>query len=165
MGCCRLVVQGFCGKNLAKNEEKPCSTSLQPIFRPYHYPQIDLTSKLTKNFFIFILDINCLFVFSQFIYICTHPSEKRGLHSTKCSSKMLQNLLYFMYKKTHVVVFFIFHFIQLWVLPNECPGLCQHRPGHSLGKNIKLHKMKNEKSTWVFLYIKYSKFWSVSLGH
>ena len=22
-------------------------------------------------------------------------------------------------------------------LPNECPGLCQHRPGHSLGKKIK----------------------------
>ena len=25
--------------------------------------------------------------------------------------------------------------------------------------------MKNEKTTWVFLYIKYSKFWSVSLEH
>ena len=34
----------------------------------------------------------------------------------------------------------------------------EHRPGHSLGKNIKLHEMKNEEKTWVFLYIKYSKF-------
>ena len=25
--------------------------------------------------------------------------------------------------------------------------------------------MKNENSTWVFLYIKYSKFWSLSLEH
>ena len=41
-----------------------------------------------------------------------HSSEIRGLHSTKCFSKTLQNLLYFMYKKTHVV-FFVFHFVQL----------------------------------------------------
>ena len=39
-----------------------------------------------------------------------HSSEIRGLHSTKCSSETLQNLLYFMYKKTHVV-FFFFHFV------------------------------------------------------
>ena len=25
--------------------------------------------------------------------------------------------------------------------------------------------MKNKKTTWVFLYIKYSKFWSISLEH
>ena len=29
----------------------------------------------------------------------------------------------------------------------------------SLGKNIKLHEMKNK------IYIKYGKFWSISLGH
>ena len=54
-----------------------------------------------------------------------HSSEIRGLRSKKCSSETLQNLLYVMYKKTHVVVF-IFHFVQLYV------------------KNIKLHEMKNE---------------------
>ena len=43
-----------------------------------------------------------------------HSSEKRGLRSTKCSSETLQNLLYFMYKKTHVV-FFVFHFVQLYI--------------------------------------------------
>ena len=45
----------------------------------------------------------------------------------KCPGKTLQNLPF---------------------LPNECPGLCQQRPGHSLGKNIKLHEMK--KTMWVF---------------
>ena len=43
-----------------------------------------------------------------------HSSEIRGLRSTKCSSETLQNLLYFMYKKTHVV-FFVFHFVQLYI--------------------------------------------------
>ena len=32
----------------------------------------------------------------------------------KCPSEMLQNLLYFMYKKTHVV-FFVFHFVQFYI--------------------------------------------------
>ena len=45
-----------------------------------------------------------------------NSSEIRGLRSTKCSSEMLQNLLYFMYMKTHVV-FFVFHFVQLYVSP------------------------------------------------
>ena len=34
-----------------------------------------------------------------------HSSEIRGLRSKKCSSETLQNLPYFMYKKTHVVFF------------------------------------------------------------
>ena len=38
-----------------------------------------------------------------------HSSEIRGLRSMKCSSETLQNLLYIMYKKTHVV-FFCFSF-------------------------------------------------------
>ena len=45
-----------------------------------------------------------------------HSSEIRGLHSTKCSSEMLQNLLYFYNKKTHVSSFcFVFHFEQLYL--------------------------------------------------
>ena len=46
--------------------------------------------------------------------ISGHSSEIRGLRSTKCSSETLQNLLYFMYKKIHVV-FFVFHFMQLYI--------------------------------------------------
>ena len=40
-----------------------------------------------------------------------HSSEISGFRSMKCSSETLQNLLYFMYKKTHVVLF-VFHFVQ-----------------------------------------------------
>ena len=39
-----------------------------------------------------------------------HSSKIRGLSSMKCSSKMLWNLSYSMYKKTHIV-FVVFHFI------------------------------------------------------
>ena len=46
--------------------------------------------------------------------LSTHSSEIRGLRSTKCSSETLQNVIYFMYKKTHVV-FFVFHFVQLYI--------------------------------------------------
>ena len=62
--------------------------------------------------------------------VASHSSWIRGLSSTKCFSETLQNLLYFMYKKTHVV-FFVFHFVQLYIFPYECPVLCRHRPGHS----------------------------------
>ena len=69
----------------------------------------------------------------------------------KCSSETLQNLLCFMYKKTHIV-FFRFSFrATLVFLPNEFPGLCRHRLGHSLGKNIKLHEVKNDKNYLGFL--------------
>ena len=30
--------------------------------------------------------------------------------------------------------FFVFHFMLLYFFPNECPSLCRHRPGHSLGE-------------------------------
>ena len=67
-----------------------------------------------------------------------------------CPAKMLQNLLYFYNKKTRVV--FLFFISSNFILfPNECPGLCRHRPGHSLVKKIKLLEMKNEKTTRVFL--------------
>ena len=81
-----------------------------------------------------------------------HSSEIRGLCSRKCSSKRLQNLLYFMYKKTHVVFSFFLSSCNFILLPYECPGLC-------------CTKWKTKKTTWVFLYIKYSKFWSVLLEH
>ena len=54
-----------------------------------------------------------------------------------------------------------FHFpfrATLFFSPNECPGLSQHSPGHSLGEKIKLHEMKNIKTTWVFVFQKYAKF-------
>ena len=42
-----------------------------------------------------------------------HSSQFQGLCLTKSSCKMLQNLPYFMYKKTNVV-FFLFHFVKLY---------------------------------------------------
>ena len=32
------------------------------------------------------------------------------------------------------VGFFVLHFVLLYFFPNEIPGLCRHRQGHSLGK-------------------------------
>ena len=75
----------------------------------------------------------------------------RGLCLMKCPSKILQNLPYFYHKKIPVVFVFIFLSSNFIFPPNECPRLCQYRPGHSLGGK-KLREMKNKKeTTWVFL--------------
>ena len=56
--------------------------------------------------------------------------------------------------------------MQLDFFLNEWPGLCHHRPGHSLGKNNKVTRNEKwKKQLWVFVYIKYGKFWSTWLGH
>ena len=49
-------------------------------------------------------------------------------------------------QKNSMWIFFIF-------LMNY-PSLCRHRLGHSLGKNIKLHEMKNKKKQHGFSYHK-----------
>ena len=72
--------------------------------------------------------------------ILLHSSEIRGLCSTKSSSETLQNLLYFMYKKTHVVFsFFIFFYLMNALVYVDI----------DFG--------------FLYMYIKYGKFWSVSL--
>ena len=70
-----------------------------------------------------------------------HSSQFQSLCSTKSFSETLQYLPYFIYIGKLKVAFFIS--CNFMFLPNECPGLCQQ--------------------LWVFLYIKYGKFWSVSL--
>ena len=62
-----------------------------------------------------------------------HSSEIRGLCLMKWPSEMLQNLPYFLGYE-NLLSFFIFHFALLYFFPNECPGQCRNRPGHSLGK-------------------------------
>ena len=50
--------------------------------------------------------------------------------------------------------------------PNECPGLWRHSPdpGHSLWEEKKVARNeKRKKQLWVFVYIKYGKFWSILL--
>ena len=70
-----------------------------------------------------------------------HSSEMRGLRSTKCSSETLQNLLYFMYKKTHVVFFrFSFRATLYFYLMNALVYV-----------DIDQHEMKNEKNYMGFL--------------
>ena len=70
-------------------------------------------------------------------YTLHHSSEIRSLCLMKWSSKTLQNSLYFWNTKIHVVVFLGFHFVLNHFFPNECPGLCRHKSGHSLEKKIK----------------------------
>ena len=47
-------------------------------------------------------------------------------------------------------------FFLLYILffPNECPGMCQHRPGHSLEKT----SSAMIKSAWFFIFQKYGKY-------
>ena len=58
--------------------------------------------------------------------------------------------------------FISFHFISCYFIfsPNECPSLCRH----SLEEKSST-KWKSEKATWVFIFQKYGKFWSILLGH
>ena len=72
----------------------------------------------------------------------------------KCSREMLPYLPYFCNTKTHVVFSF---FISCYLIfpPNECRGLCQHRPGHSLGPRnwkglLKCRIVSNYQSIFYF---------------
>ena len=47
--------------------------------------------------------------------------------------------------------FFVFDFVQLYFFPNECPGLWQLRPGHSIRQKVMLHKMKTEKNYYTYV--------------
>ena len=49
------------------------------------------------------------------------------------------------YEDTCRVFFSVFHFVLLYFVPYECPGVCRHRPGDSLGKILKYHEMENDK--------------------
>ena len=53
---------------------------------------------------------------------------------------------------------FSFRATLYFYLMNALPGLCQHRPGHSLGEKLKYHERKKERKTvWVFVFQKYGK--------
>ena len=42
-------------------------------------------------------------------------------------------ICHILYIQKPKVAFSIFHFVLLYFFPNECSGLCRHRPGHSFG--------------------------------
>ena len=46
------------------------------------------------------------------------------------------------------------------LLPNECPGLCRHRPGHLLGKN-KNKVARNEERKKNYLVFLMIKIWQI----
>ena len=57
------------------------------------------------------------------------------------------------------VAFSVFHFVLQYFYPNECPGLCRRRPGHSLRDENKVARNEKwKKQLWVFVYKKYGKF-------
>ena len=75
------------------------------------------------------------------IFIWYHSSEIKNVHSTKCSSKIIQNWLYLTYNKTHDVVclFFI------------SQNACRNRPGHSLNFFYTQNKAKILVFCWNIL--------------
>ena len=70
--------------------------------------------------------------------------------------------MFYVYENPHSFFRFSFcatlYFYLMSALVYVCPALCRHRPEHSLGKNIKLHEMKNEKNYMGFLI---TKIWQI----
>ena len=86
------------------------------------------------------------YIIFKYIAIELHSSEIRGLCLMKLSNNMLQNLLYFSNKKSQIVFFRFSIWATLDVL-----------------KVSQIEKRK--KTSWVFLFQKYSKFWSALLDN
>ena len=84
-------------------------------FKSLFWPQFIFSFPLLSIIGKKITTMSLIFFMYSLVVLLWHSSEIRGLRSTKCSSETFQNLLYFMYKKTHVVCsFFGFHFVQLY---------------------------------------------------
>ena len=79
--------------------------------------------------------------------------KKRFMLDEKFQQNASKLATFYVYENTQSC-FFHFSFCATLFFPlmNAASGLCWHRPGHSLGKKIKLHEMKNEKTMWVFLW-------------
>ena len=56
-----------------------------------------------------------------------HSSERKL--TVKCFK-----ICHILYVRKPKVALSVFHFVLLNFFPNQCPGLCRQRPGHSLGK-------------------------------
>ena len=114
-----------------------------------------------------ICHILCIWKKNSSILYCLqlHSSEIRGLCLMKCPSEMLQNLPYFIYTKTQSWFFhFSFCATLIFSLMNALVYVDINQAIHKKKlKNARNEKQK--KTTWVFLFIKYGKFWSISLEH
>ena len=92
--------------------------------------------------------------------------KKRLMLDEKFQVVKCFKMCHILYIRKPQVTYSIFHFTLLYFSPNECPGLCWHRPGARAfirGKNKVAKNEKQKKQLCVFVYIKYGKFWSVSL--
>ena len=78
-----------------------------------------------------------------------HSSETRGLHSTKCSSKTHQNLLFYIYKNSCWFILFSFHITLLFPLWMPRSILTQTRV--FMKEKRKFYQMKNEWNYMGFL--------------
>ena len=83
----------------------------------------------------------------------TYSSEIRGLCLMKWPSETLQNLSYFWNTNTHLG--FCDFFISYYFIFSLMNALHPARPW----------SISTKKTTWIFLWLKYGKIWSVSLGH
>ena len=72
----------------------------------------------------------------------------------KLSSETLQNLPYFWNMKPHVVFFSFFISGYFIVFPNECPGLCQQRPGAFIKEKYRVARNEKRKKLHGFSYDK-----------
>ena len=61
--------------------------------------------------------------------------------------------------------FFVFQFVQLLLFPLWMPWFILTYFRALTREKVKLHRMKNKKASWIYSYIKYSKFSSISLEY
>ena len=121
---------------------------------------IEYIRQWIQQWFFFRSDIknlmNCCVVII-FIYRTTHSSQFQCLCSMKSSSRTLKS--YFIYTKTQSC-FFRFSLCATFFPPMNALVYV----GHSLGEKSKVARNeKRKKLLWVFVYIKYCKFWRISL--
>ena len=82
---------------------------------------------------------------SAWLFMAAHSSEIRGLHLTKFTSEILQNLLYFVYyKKTNVDFLFFISCNFTFPLINTLFYVNTDQDIHK-GENVELHKIKKEE--------------------
>ena len=95
-----------------------------------------------------------------------NSSEIRGLDSMKCSSEMLQNQLYFMYKKTHVCSYFSLLIFTTYLFLLSMPWSMLTEIDQNIHQGTSKVAQKEKKLLgFSYIYKKYSKFRSISLDH
>ena len=66
--------------------------------------------------------------------------HRRQQHTHSTEMRSLCNKIW--RKQTHFFFHFVLHITHIY-FPNECPGLCRQRTGHSLGEKMKSYTMEH----------------------